>query len=330
MGQIKNIKLHIVTDIKCNMESLIQNISKSEKTVEFLRDQIAILTAFASKKQQKDETGEIKRLQAENEQLAKELTQLKENVSYYEVQNGAAQVSIPKSKPAALEPKAENNANKQQPEKQQQQQQQQQQGKKEKPKKEKQPKQQQQQQPAADAADINVSKLNMKVGKIVSVEKHPDADTLYVEQVDVGEERHRQVVSGLVKSYTLEEMQGRVGIFLLNLKPAKMRGVLSEGMIMCASSPEKVETLQVPPGAAIGDRVTCPAYPGTPDDQLNPKKKHWEAIAKDLFVKPDGVASYKGDSFTIVGKGNCVAPTMRECIIKWSLGIVLYVLWTEI
>merc|ERR1712136_571586 len=237
MGQIKNIKLHIVTDIKCNMESLIQNISKSEKTVEFLRDQIAILTALASKKQQKDETGEIKRLQAENEQLAKELTQLKENVSYYEAQNGAAQVSIPKSKPAASEPKADNNANKQQ-------QQQQQPEKKEKPKKEKQPKQQQQQQPAADAADINVSKLNMKVGKILSVEKHPDADTLYVEQVDVGEERHRQVVSGLVKSYTLEEMQGRVGIFLLNLKPAKMRGVLSEGMIMCASSPEKVETLK--------------------------------------------------------------------------------------
>ena len=70
----------------------------------------------------------------------------------------------------------------------------------------------------------------LQVGKIVSVEKHPDADTLYVEQVDVGEEKHRQVVSGLVKSYTLEQMQDRVGVFLLNLKPAKMRGVLSEGM----------------------------------------------------------------------------------------------------
>merc|ERR1711962_567843 len=315
MGQIKNIKLHMVTDIKCNMESLIQNISKSEKTVEFLRDQISILTALASKKQEKDETGEIKRLQAENDQLAKELTQLKENVSYYEVQNGAAQVSIPKSKSATSEPKADDNKDKQQQQQQPEKQQQQQKGNKgEKPKKEKQPKPAAQ--PAAAAADINVSKLNMKVGKIVSVEKHPDADTLYVEKVDVGEERHRQVVSGLVKSYTLEEMQGRVGVFLLNLKPAKMRGVLSEGMIMCASSPEKVETLEVPPGAAIGDSVTCPAYPGTPDDQLNPKKKHWEAIAKDLFVKPDGVASYKGDSFTIVGKGNCVAPTMRECIIK--------------
>merc|ERR1711962_224534 len=165
MGQIKNIKLHIVTDIKCNMESLIQNISKSEKTVEFLRDQISILTALASKKQEKDESGEIKRLQAENDQLAKELTQLKENVSYYEVQNGAAQVSIPKSKSATSEPKADDNKDKQQqqqqqqPEKQQQQQQQQQQkgNKGEKPKKEKQPKPAAQ--PAA-AVDINVSKLN--------------------------------------------------------------------------------------------------------------------------------------------------------------------------
>merc|ERR1711962_1768364 len=123
--------------------------SKSEKTVEFLRDQISILTALASKKQEKDESGEIKRLKAENDQLAKELTQLKENVSYYEVQNGAAQVSIPKSKSATSEPKADDNKDKQhqqqqqQPEKQQQQQQQQQQqkgNKGEKPKKEKQPK----------------------------------------------------------------------------------------------------------------------------------------------------------------------------------------------
>jgi len=295
------------------METLTQNISQSEKTVDFLRDQISILTGLAAKKQEKDEAGEIKRLVAENEQLAKELTQLKENLQYYEVQNGIAQIQVPKTKSELTEPRA-NGESKQQPEKQQQQQQQKG-AKNEKPKKEKQPKSDNKPQ-AADAADINVSKLNMKVGKIVSVEKHPDADTLYVEQVDVGEERHRQVVSGLVKSYTLDEMQGRVGIFLLNLKPAKMRGVLSEGMIMCASSPDKVETLEVPAGAAIGDRVSCPAYPGNPDDQLNAKKKHWEAIAKDLFVRPDGVASYKGDAFTIAGKGNCVAPTMRECIIK--------------
>jgi len=297
------------------MDTLNQNISQSEQTVVFLREQISILTALAAKKRQNEEAGEIKRLLAENEQLAKELTQLKENLQYYEVQNGIAQIQVPRSKPDAAAPQVEQQQappKQQQPEQQQQQQQKGKGEKKEKAKKEKQP----QQPAAADNADINVSKLNMKVGKIVSVEKHPDADTLYVEQVDVGEEKHRQVVSGLVKSYTLEEMQGRVGIFLLNLKPAKMRGVLSEGMIMCASSPEKVETLEVPAGAVIGDRVTCASFPGEPDNQLNPKKKHWEAIAKDLAVKADGVASYKGDPFTISGKGCCTAPTMRQCIIK--------------
>ena len=64
----------------------------------------------------------------------------------------------------------------------------------------------------------------------VQVEKHPDADALYVEKVDVGEEKPRTIVSGLVKHVPIEEMSGRIAVFLLNLKPAKMRGVMSEGM----------------------------------------------------------------------------------------------------
>ena len=58
-------------------------------------------------------------------------------------------------------------------------------------------------------------------------------------------------MSGLVKHYTLEQMENRTAVFMCNLKPAKMRGVLSEGMIMCASSPEKVEILQVPQGKGV-------------------------------------------------------------------------------
>ena len=57
-------------------------------------------------------------------------------------------------------------------------------------------------------------------------------------------------------------MHGRLAIFLLNLKPAKMRGILSEVMIMCASSPELVEIIDTPEGAVIGDRVTVEGYPG--------------------------------------------------------------------
>ena len=58
------------------------------------------------------------------------------------------------------------------------------------------------------------------------------------------------------------QMQDRLAVFACNLKPAKMRGILSEGMIMCASTPEKVQIVDVPSGAAPGDVVTFTQYPG--------------------------------------------------------------------
>ena len=58
-------------------------------------------------------------------------------------------------------------------------------------------------------------------------------------------------------------MQDRLAVFMCNLKPAKMRGVLSQGMIMCASSPDKVEILEPPEGVVKGDRVFVEGYTGT-------------------------------------------------------------------
>ena len=53
---------------------------------------------------------------------------------------------------------------------------------------------------------IDVSRLNMRIGRIIDVQKHPDADSLYVEQVDVGEAKNRTVVSGLVKHVPMEQV----------------------------------------------------------------------------------------------------------------------------
>jgi len=53
---------------------------------------------------------------------------------------------------------------------------------------------------------VDASRLNMRIGRIVGVQKHPDADSLYVEQVDVGEGKNRTVVSGLVKHVPLEQV----------------------------------------------------------------------------------------------------------------------------
>lgn len=103
---------------------------------------------------------------------------------------------------------------------------------------------------------------------------------------------------------------------MTNLKPAKMRGIASEGMIMCASTPEKVEIIVPPEGVNVGDRVTVTSYPGDPDAVLNPKKKVWESVQPDLKINEEGVATYKGEVWNAGGKGICKVPTMRNCGIK--------------
>ncbi len=75
--------------------------------------------------------------------------------------------------------------------------------------------------------------------KITSVEKHPKADRLYVEQIDDGSGEERQIVSGLVGHYTEDELAGKTVIIVDNLKPAKLRGVDSQGMLLAASDKDE-------------------------------------------------------------------------------------------
>lgn len=85
------------------------------------------------------------------------------------------------------------------------------------------------------AAEDGPHRLDIRVGKVVQIEKHPEADTLYVEQIDVGEAEPRTVVSGLANFVPIDEMLNRLVVVLCNLKPAKMRGVESKGMVLCTS-----------------------------------------------------------------------------------------------
>ena len=61
-------------------------------------------------------------------------------------------------------------------------------------------------QPEAASDTVDISRLDLRVGKIVGVKKHPDADSLYIEEVDVGEGQVRTIVSGLVKHVPIEEV----------------------------------------------------------------------------------------------------------------------------
>ena len=78
-------------------------------------------------------------------------------------------------------------------------------------------------------------KVQLKVGKVLECKKVENADKLLCSQIDVGEDKPRTIVSGIAKYYTPEEMVGKSVIVVTNLKPVKLRGILSQGMVLCAS-----------------------------------------------------------------------------------------------
>ena len=80
-------------------------------------------------------------------------------------------------------------------------------------------------------------KLDVRVGQIISVNDHPDAEKLYLLRVNIGEE-DRQIIAGLKAYYSKEEMLNRKVLVLCNLKPAKLRGLISEGMLLAADDEE--------------------------------------------------------------------------------------------
>ncbi len=80
--------------------------------------------------------------------------------------------------------------------------------------------------------------LDLEVGEILSVEKHPDAEKLYVEKVRLGD-GERQIVSGLAGHYFTEELLGKKVVIVKNLAPAKLRGVESQGMLLAAEGREQ-------------------------------------------------------------------------------------------
>ena len=77
--------------------------------------------------------------------------------------------------------------------------------------------------------------IDLRVAKIIKIEKHPKADKLYVETLDDGSGQERIIVSGLVPFYREEELLGKHIVVVNNLKPAKLRGIESRGMLLAAS-----------------------------------------------------------------------------------------------
>ena len=96
-----------------------------------------------------------------------------------------------------------------------------------------------------------LDKVELKVGQILTVEKVPKAKKLYKLSVDVGEKTPRTIVSGLVPYYTEEELQGKQVVVVTNLKPAKLCGIESQGMLFAAGDDDVVKLLVLDNNAGV-------------------------------------------------------------------------------
>jgi len=167
---------------------------------------------------------------------------------------------------------------------------------------------------AAPAAgkDWNVSHLKIVVGTIIKAWPHPDSDKLWCEEIDCGEESTRQIASGLRAYYPDDLGCPRKVLVLANLKPKKLGGFPSNGMVLCASSADKSKTIfaEVPAGAKNGEQVTFEGFEGEPATPAQmDKKKVFETVAPMLVVADDGTCTGAGAKF-MTSAGPCMAPGM--------------------
>jgi glutamyl-tRNA synthetase len=159
-----------------------------------------------------------------------------------------------------------------------------------------------------------ISALDIRVGYIRKVWEHTEAEKLYCEEIDVGEEEPRQIASGLRPYLKAEDLEGRKVLVLCNLKSRNLVGFPSHGMVLCASNADHtvVRLVNPPIDAKIGERVTVPDFDFATDEGAPfaenkiAKKKVFEEIAPHLVTNQYGVPEFLGRPF-MTSAGVCTS-----------------------
>ncbi|KAI1334869.1 nucleic acid-binding protein [Xylariaceae sp. FL0016] len=210
-----------------------------------------------------------------------------------------------------------------------------------KPKKEKKEKQPKPQKAPAATTPPAPHLIDLRVGHILKAIKHPEADSLYVSTIAMGDKPGtddteeyegqvcRTVCSGLNGLVPLEEMQGRKVVVVANLKPVKMRGIKSCAMVLAASPKLKegevddhkgpVELATPPADSKAGDRVCFDGWRGEPEGVLNPKKKIWETFQPGFTTTDNLEVAFDGGLVKEAGKaevGKLTTANGGVCTVK--------------
>ena len=208
--------------------------------------------------------------------------------------------------------------------------------------------------PAAAAPPLSPALLDLRVGHILRAINHPNADSLYVSTIAMGDPAGtdhtqiddstgqvvRTVCSGLNGLVPLAEMQDRTVVVVANLKPVNMRSIKSAAMVLAASPPAAadadphapdrvVELVNPPAGSEAGEKVYFEGWPygegKGPEKQLNPKKKQWEAIQPGFFTDENLIVGFDAAKSEVEGtdKGLLVVEGRGTCTVKSLKGAVV-------
>ena len=179
----------------------------------------------------------------------------------------------------------------------------------------------------------DIRRVALRAGTILTAEAHPEADSLLVLSVDCGDKNEngdaegpRTVVAGLAGKIPPEELIQKKVVCLTNLKPSKMRGIVSEAMLLAAATrsdddDEKVQLLPVPDSTPDGELLTFENIEiPEPDAMLKSKGalKVWDRVKADLKTNADGEVVYTKDGKEckiITSEGTGIKTTFPNALI---------------
>jgi methionyl-tRNA synthetase len=162
---------------------------------------------------------------------------------------------------------------------------------------------------------FSFSDLDLEVGEILSVEKHPDAEKLFVEKVKLGD-GVRQIVSGLAGHYLEEELVGKKVVIVRNIAPAKLRGVDSEGMLLAAEGREHVPAKAGKGAGMEQDAVEVVFCPESQAGQKVLRKGEKSAPKKTVTFKEFGTVKITVKDFAVFCDGKPLTAEDRELRLK--------------
>ena len=207
-----------------------------------------------------------------------------------------------------------------------------------------------------EATPLSPHLIDLRVGHILRAKNHPDADSLFVSTIDCGDaagaentsvdeetgKTVRTVCSGLNGLIPLAEMQNRKIVAVCNLKPVKMRGIVSAAMVLAASPrltegeedshKGPVELVEIPQGSEAGERICFAGWEGEPEGMLNPKKKTWETLQPGFTTDEEGRVRFDKDAVEVLkedergkdghgvlttkGGGVCTVKSLKGAVVR--------------